>query len=89
MWSEKEVKTWAATIAARSVISTTMAIVLRQQAYPEETVREILAGIVDQRRSETWPVGDAASSDLLASEVEEATRELLNEIFEKWKALRL
>lgn len=85
MLDEKDTKRAARLFAIESLLTTAMAMLIKAQRLSHTEIDEVVEGLIEQRRRATIPDVNAAVSDLLSSEIEEAFRRLLDRVAQKAK----
>ncbi|MCJ2067249.1 hypothetical protein MKK75_00235 [Methylobacterium sp. J-030] len=88
MIDEGRIKLAARLGALGNILSIFMALEMSAQGYSEQQLKQLFDGVINQMRNEIFEGTDAATSDLLASEVEQATRDLASTVLKRLKVLK-
>jgi hypothetical protein len=78
MMSEDEIRHLARLVALENVVQMILALMYRANRWSDADIVKFQTGLVAKMRAETFPGADPAISDLLAAEIEDATRSLLD-----------
>jgi len=86
--NEREFKDQAERAVHAQMLTSNTAMIWTCLGYTELQVRQVIAGMIERARTETFEGADPAQADAMASEIETSLETLLSQAFERFQDLR-